>query len=156
MSRNEKVQRARDRARQAKARLTPVAARVKPLAAKTGAAAKRQLRRTRAWMAPQVKRTGQVLQDNVAPKVSAMMSSAAERIDPDQPREGRGRKRIGAERVKTAATRLRGWRRPASAEHDGAADVTPGDAQKPAEMPNGQAATRSDADASEDARLSAS
>jgi hypothetical protein len=146
MSRNESVQRARDRARQAKARLAPVAARVKPLAAKTGAAAKRQLRRTRKWAAPQVKRTGQVLQDNVAPKVSAMMSSAAERLDPDQPR--RGRKRVGAERVKTAATRLRAWRRPAStesAEHDGAAA-----------RPDGHAATRSAADASKDAELRAS
>jgi hypothetical protein len=156
MSRNENVQRARDRARQARARLTPVTARVKPLAAKTGVAAKRQVRRTRSWMAPRVKRTGQVLQDDVAPKVSAMMSSAAERIDPDHPREGHGRKRFGAERVKTAATRLRGWRRPAPAEHDGAADVASDHVQKPAEAPDGQASTSSGADATEDARLSAS
>lgn len=152
MSRNENVQRARDRARQARARLTPAAARVKPLAAKTGAAAKRQLRRTRAWMAPQVKRTGEVLQENVAPKVSAMMSSAAERIDPDHPRAGRGR--VGA-----AVARLRRWRKPASTaptDQDRAADITPKDVTQPAETPDGQAAARSDANATGGARLRAS
>ena len=44
------------------------------------------MRETRAWAAPRVERTGQVLQDNVAPKVADMLSSAAHRIEPEQPR----------------------------------------------------------------------
>lgn len=90
MSRNESVDHALGRARQAKARLAPAAAKVKPLADKAGEVTARRVRRTRRWAAPQVKRAGEVLQDSVAPKVSAMMSSAAERIDPDQPRRGNG------------------------------------------------------------------
>jgi hypothetical protein len=100
---------ARDLARQAMARLKPVAAQVKPvvdqvkpaaaqvkpLAKSTGAAAKRQVHKTRAWAAPQVERTGQVLQDSVAPKVSALLSSAAQRLEPTKPPRPRWRKPIG-------------------------------------------------------------
>ncbi len=71
-----------DKARQAASALRPAAHQMKPLARSAGKAAQRQLRRTRAWAAPQVERTGQVLQDSVAPKVSAALSSAADRIDP--------------------------------------------------------------------------
>jgi hypothetical protein len=71
-----------DKARQAASALKPAADQMKPLARSAGKAAQRQLRRTRAWAAPQVERTGQVLQDSVAPKVSAALSSAADRIDP--------------------------------------------------------------------------
>ena len=52
------------------------AERAKPLAKSTGEAARRGFLRTRAWAAPQVERSGQALQDTVAPKVSAMLSSA--------------------------------------------------------------------------------
>lgn len=116
MSRNESVDHALGRARRAKARLAPAAAKVKPLADKAGEATARRVRRTRRWAAPQVKRAGEVLQDNVAPKVSAalqnsvapkvsaMMSSAAERIDPDQPRRGSGRLTSA---VKAAVARMR-------------------------------------------------
>src|SRR4030081_2819376 len=64
---------ARDRVRHA-------AAQVKPVARTTGAAARRGVHRTRAWAAPQLERTGQVLQDTIAPKVSAVLSSAAPRL----------------------------------------------------------------------------
>src|SRR5260370_14040411 len=73
---------ARDRALQA-------AARMKPLAGGTRAAAKRGVHSTRAWAAPQVERTGQVLQHSVAPKVAALLSSAAERLAPPQPQRQR-------------------------------------------------------------------
>ena len=73
---------ARDRALQA-------AARVKPLARSTRAAAGRGVHSTRAWAAPQVERTGHVLQDSVAPKVAALLSSAAERLEPEKPRRKR-------------------------------------------------------------------
>lgn len=95
---------ARDRARRAAAQLKPVAAQVRPLARNTGAAARRRVRRTRAWAAPQVERTGQVLQDSVAPKVSALLSSAAKRLEPAEPRHRRWRKPIGAATLTAAAS----------------------------------------------------
>ncbi len=85
----------KDGARQAAAQLKPAAERAKPLAKNTGEAARRGILRTRAWAAPQVERSGQVLQDTVAPKVSAMLSSAAKRIDPAQPRFRRWQKPLG-------------------------------------------------------------
>lgn len=105
-------QRARQTAQDAK----PVAAQVKPLANDTKAAASRSLRKARSWAAPQVERTGQViqdtvapaasrsvrkarawaapqmdrtgqvLQDTVAPKVAAALHSSAQRLDPDKPK----------------------------------------------------------------------
>jgi hypothetical protein len=77
---------AQDRARVAAARVRPAAAQVKPLAKSTQEAARRGFVRSRTWAAPRVERTGQVLQDNVAPKVADMLSSAAQRIEPDKPR----------------------------------------------------------------------
>ncbi len=85
----------RDGARQAAAQLKPAAERAKPLARKTGRAARRQLLRTRAWAAPRVEHSSQVLQDTVAPKVSAVVSEAARRLDPAQPRRRGWRKPIG-------------------------------------------------------------
>jgi len=84
MSRTSRADAAMDKARQAAAQVKPVAEQLRPLAESTKEAADRQLRKTRAWAAPQVERTGQVLQDKVAPKVSAMLSSAADRIAPDK------------------------------------------------------------------------
>jgi len=78
-------QRARQTAQDAK----PIAAQVKPLADSTKAAASRGLRNARTWSAPKVDRTGQVLQDTVAPKVAAALHASAQRLDPDKP------KRIG-------------------------------------------------------------
>lgn len=91
-SRNDAI---RDSARQAAAQLKPTAERAKPLARNTSVAARRRILRTRAWAAPQVERSGQVLQDTVAPKVSAMLSSAARRIDPAQPRHRRWKTPVG-------------------------------------------------------------
>ena len=82
MSRSKRIDQATaaafDRARQA-------AAQVKPLSSGVQAAAGRGLHRARAFAAPQVERAGQALEDSVAPKVSAMLSSAAQRIDLDGP-----------------------------------------------------------------------
>src|SRR5260370_3950402 len=87
---------ARDRVRHA-------AAQVKPLARTTGAAARRRVHRTRAWAAPQLERTGQVLQDTIAPKVSAVLSSAAQRLEPAQPHRGRWRKLAGVSMLTAAS-----------------------------------------------------
>jgi hypothetical protein len=100
--RNDAASTARERARQAAAQVKPLAAQVKPLAAQvkplarsTRIAARRRVYRARAWAAPQVERTGEVLQDSVAPKVSALLSSAAERLEPAKPRRRRWRKLVG-------------------------------------------------------------
>jgi hypothetical protein len=55
-----------------------------PLAT-TNAAVRHGVNRSRTWAAPQVERTGQFLRQSVAPKLSALLSSAARKIDPAQP-----------------------------------------------------------------------
>lgn len=75
-------QRARQTAQDAK----PVVDKVKPLANDTKAAASRGLYKARVWAAPQVDRTGQVLQDTVAPKVAAALHTSAQRLEPDKPK----------------------------------------------------------------------
>ena len=136
-----------DRARQAAAQVMPVAARMKPLARSTGLAARRRVHRTRAWAAPQVERTGQVLQDSVASKVSALLSSAAQRLEPAKPPRRRWRKLAGISMITAAAGALaavvRNRRKPdltTSADADGD-DVTPA-----AEMRDGQGTTSTAAD----------
>jgi hypothetical protein len=76
---------------------------VKPIAQSTGDAARRTILRTRSWAAPQLERTGQALQDNVAPKMSAMLSSAAKRIDPAKPKSGQWRLPVGIAAALAAA-----------------------------------------------------
>ena len=118
---------AQDRAREVAAKVRPAAAQVKPLAKSTQEAARRGLFRTRTWAAPQIERTGQVLQDNVAPKVADMLSSAAHRIEPDKPRRRRwwmlpGLAVLLAAAASAAAAALRKRNAPGT-EPDGEADA---------------------------------
>ena len=92
-----------DRTRKAAEQLKPMADQVKPMAEKTRQAARRQWFRTRAWAAPRVQRTGEVLEGTVAPKVSAALSSAAERIDPAKPKRGRWQLPVGIAAALSAA-----------------------------------------------------
>src|SRR5258707_14515044 len=92
-----------DRAGRAAAQVKPVAAQLKPLARSTGAAARRRVHKTRAWAAPQVEHAGQVLQDSVAPRVSALLSAAARRLEPAKPPRRRWRKLAGVAILATAA-----------------------------------------------------
>ena len=71
-------------ARQTAQDAKPVVAQVKPLANDTKDAAARSLLKARTWAAPQVEHTGQVLQDSVAPKVAAVLTSTARRLEPDE------------------------------------------------------------------------
>src|SRR5258707_3065746 len=143
----------RDRARRPAARVQPAAARVKPLAGSTGAAARRRVQRTRAWAARMVDRTGRVLQDNVAAKVSAMWSSAAQRLEPAKPPSRRWRKLAGISMLTAAASAVaalaRSRQKPdvttAPAETD-ADDMTPA-----AQTGDRQATTSTHADADADA-----
>lgn len=58
------------------------ATQIAPLASSTKVTARKGVHNVRAWAAPRLESTGQTLESRVAPKVSAMMSSAAKRIDP--------------------------------------------------------------------------
>jgi hypothetical protein len=89
---------------EARDRTLRVADQVKPLAQNTSEAARRTILRTRAWAAPQLERTGHALQDNVAPKVSAMLSEAAKRIEPPrEPKRGQWRLPVGIAAALAAA-----------------------------------------------------
>lgn len=101
---NPKASRAWRRAQEAAAQVKPVAAQARSGARRTGAAARRGVHRTRSWAAPRVERTGQVLQDSVAPKVSAWLSSAARRIEPEKQHGQRWYKVAGASLLTAAAS----------------------------------------------------
>lgn len=94
-----------------------MAAQLPPLARSTSEAAKRGVTRTRAWAAPQLERGGQVLQHQVAPKVSSALSSAAHRVDPGQPKPRQWRKAAAFSLLAAAGvvTALAGIRRRTSA-----------------------------------------
>ena len=130
------------RAGQAAAQVKPVAVQLKPLARSIGAAARRRAYKTRAWQL-QVEHAGQVLQASVAPKVSALLSAAARRLEPAKPRRRRWRELVGVSMLAAAAgvvaAVVRNRRKPevttpaAGADAD---DVTPA-----AEMRDGQGRT---------------
>jgi hypothetical protein len=107
-------------------RLRRGAAQVKPAARRTGAAAKRGVHKTRAWAAPQIERTGQVLQDRVAPKASSLLTSAAERLEPRQSRRTRWLKLAAISSLTAAASAVAALARKRS--NPGAGDATPGEA----------------------------
>jgi hypothetical protein len=67
-----------------------------PLASGTTAAVRHGVTRSRAWAAPQVERTGEFMQEVAGPKLSALLSSAAHKIEPAQPRRRRWTRRVGA------------------------------------------------------------
>jgi len=108
MKRNHKAKMAASsagrRVRRVAAQVKPAAAHMKPLTQSTGAAAKRRAHRTRAWAAPRVERTGKVLQDSVAPTVSAWLSSAARRLEPAKPQRPPWRKLAGISVLAAAAS----------------------------------------------------
>jgi len=152
MSRSKETSQARDRVRQAATQLKPVAAQVKPLASSTGATAKRGARRTRTWAAPQVERAGQVLEHSVAPKLSALLSSAARRLDPGKPRHARWRTLAGLATVTATACAAATYIRRRGKTDSPTAAAGP-DEQVPAgEMRAEQATTSAGADADHEVR----
>lgn len=106
--------------------LKAAATRTKPFARSARKAATQGVHKARVWGAPRVERTGQVLQDSVAPKVASALSSAAQRLDPGKRRSGRWRWPAGIATVgaaaSTAATVILRRRKPGAdsppAEHD--------------------------------------
>src|SRR5450755_4978791 len=125
-------------AAQVAAQVKPVAAQVKPVAKSAGAATRRGVHRTRVWAAPQLERSGQVLEDTVAPKVSAVLSAAAQRIEPVKARRPRWPKVVGlsilaAASAAAAAAILRRRAQPGlwTPTADAAPDSTPSAAETP-------------------------
>src|SRR5215831_10689064 len=128
------------RVRRMAAQVKPAAAQMKPFAQRTAAATQRGVRRTRAWAAPRVEHTGQVLQDSVAPKVSAWLSTAARRLEPAKPQRPRWQKLAGfsvlAAAAGAAAALVRKRKKPDAATPAAATDagnVAPGTAMSDGE-----------------------
>jgi hypothetical protein len=101
MKRNHRADSAMARARQA-------AAHLKPVARSTSTAAKHRVRSARTWTAPRLERTGHLVADRIAPKISSVLSSAAQRIEPSKPRRRRWRKVAGASMATAAASAVAG------------------------------------------------
>ena len=93
----------RQYAQQAAEAAKPLAAQVKPRASDARDAAGRGVLRARAWAAPQVERTGQVLQDTVAPRVAGALHTSAQRLDPGEPPHRGWRKGTAAISIVLAA-----------------------------------------------------
>jgi hypothetical protein len=101
-------------------------AQVKPLATGTREAAGHGLHAARAWAAPQVDRTAKAVQDKVAPQVSAMLSAAADRIEPAKPQHRGWRKLAGISILAAAASALAALARSrAKADPSAAAETSP-------------------------------
>jgi len=73
----------------ARRRARRAAAQARPLTASARTAARRGIHHARIWAAPRLERTGHSLEEQVAPKVAAMLSAAARRIEPVPPRRRR-------------------------------------------------------------------
>jgi hypothetical protein len=91
-------------------------------------------------VAPQVERTGQVLQDSIAPKVSALLSSAAQRLEPAKPPWRRWRKLVGISMITAAATAVAAVVR-SRKKPDLTTSADADDGTSAAEMGNGHAGT---------------
>ena len=129
-------------AAQVAAQVKPVAAQVtaqvKPVARSAGIATRRGVYRTRVWVAPQLHHSGQVLEETVAPKVSALLAAAAERIEPVKPQRSRWPRVIGLSILAAAASaaaaavlRRRAQQGLGTPTADTAPDSTPDTAQTP-------------------------
>jgi hypothetical protein len=104
MSRSKRIDKAGATAAAALDHARQAGAQVKPLSSSAQAAAGRGLHKARAFAAPQVERAGHALEDSVAPKVAAMLSSAAQRLEPVEPRRRRWRKLLGISLLTAAAS----------------------------------------------------
>jgi hypothetical protein len=131
------------------AQVKPKVAQVKTLASSAGTAASRRVYKTRVWAAPQVDRTGQVLQDRVAPKVSAALSAAAQRLEPAKAKRGPWRKLAVGSVLTTAASAVAAVvlsrRKPEAATP--ADEANADKAILTVETPDSQARTSTEADA---------
>jgi len=149
ITRNHEASGTLGRARQAAAQMKPAGAHVTTLASSAGTAARRLVHKRRAWAEPRVDQTGQVLQNRIAPKVAAVLSSAARRLEPAEPKRRPWRKLAVGSVLTTAASAaaavVLNRRKPRAATPADEADadkVTP-----TAKTRDSQARTSTDADA---------
>jgi hypothetical protein len=130
---------ARQQARRASKQVTPLA--------KSGReTAKQGVYRARVWAAPRVERTGQALEERVAPKVSGMLAATARRIEPARPKHRRRWPKILAGTGMLAAggaVALAAWR----SRRGSAFSTKPDGPEQPDSAPNGQASGHPAADA---------
>jgi hypothetical protein len=70
----------------ARRRARRAAAQARPLTVSARANARKGIHHARTWAAPRLERTGHALEDQVAPRMAAMLSAAARRIEPVPPR----------------------------------------------------------------------
>jgi hypothetical protein len=145
---------AQDRVRELAARVKPAAAQMKPLAKSTQAAAQRGLYQTRVWVGPQLERSGQVLQDSVAPKVSELLSAAAHQIEPDEPRRRRWPLLAGISFLIAAALGVAAAAVVRKRKAAGSVVPAAGPDTEEAAPPDGQVESSVDADATDPARTS--
>src|SRR5258708_4152777 len=139
------------RADSALARARQAAGSLKPVGRSTSAMAKQGVRTTRAWAAPQLERTGHLVQDRIAPKISSVLSSAAHRIEPGKPRHRRWPKVAGASMITAAASAVAGAvlnRR----RQKGTAPDADADSFHEATVRNAEAGTEPAAEADEESR----
>jgi hypothetical protein len=66
----------------ARRRARRASAAARPMTAGTRTAARKGIHRARVWAAPRLERTGHTLEIQVAPRMAAMLSAAAQRIEP--------------------------------------------------------------------------
>jgi hypothetical protein len=143
------------RAASALARARQAAASLKPVARSTSAVAKHGVRTARAWAAPQLEGTGHLVQDRIAPKISSVLSSAAQRIEPAKPRHRRWPKVAGAAMITAAASAVAGAVLNRRRLNGPAPDADAGGYHE-ATARNGQAGTEPAAEADEERRSNSS
>jgi hypothetical protein len=74
---------------QARQQARHAASQVSPYATTARANARRGMHTARSWAAPRLDRSGRALQERVAPKMSAMLRSAARRVEPPRAKRRR-------------------------------------------------------------------
>jgi hypothetical protein len=135
--------------------LRQAAEQVKPFASTARAAAGRGVHKARAFAAPRVARAGHAVEDSVAPKVSAMLSSAAQRLEPGKPSGGRWRKVAGISLVTAAASAAAAaLRSRAKSDLTAPAETSNHSAAPSAQMRDQKAGASTDADADGQVRTS--
>jgi hypothetical protein len=116
----------------------------RPLAASARTTARKGIHHARTWAAPRLERTGHTLESQVAPRMAAMLSAAARRIEPVPPRRRRRWPALavgvaGAAGVATAAYLLK--RRAAANASEFTAPADAASTTMPTEVPSHLAAS---------------
>lgn len=149
MSRSKRIDKAGAAVAAAFGHARQAVAQAKPLSSSARAVAGRGLHSARAFAAPQVERAGQRI---AAPKVSAMLSSAAQRLEPVKPRPRRWRKLAGISLLAAAASAAAALARN-RAKQDPPEETDTDNPAPAAKIPDEKARTSTDADAHVDGQV---